>query len=102
MLNKTKTTKLVPIVMNNPSLVNVLSVPGHQRDSCAMSTVLFTDTENQLIISTTRDKPVIIIAELLQSQTWVFPTISLCLSPSDHTRTTSKTKNSNVLTQHAT
>ena len=58
MYNWTKTRKLVPVVVNYPSLVNIFNFAAHQRD---VDGVLFMYAEYQVIISTTCNKPIIII-----------------------------------------
>jgi len=85
--------QLVPVVMNYPSLANVFHLSSHQQHIHSMSAVLFTNSEHQVVIRTTCNKPIVIISELLQYQPRVFPNFRL--PSSNHTRAaTTQQKNS--------
>jgi len=53
--------RLVPVVMNYPSLMNIVFSPTRQRDIHSMSAVLFMYAQYEVIISTICNKPVVII-----------------------------------------
>jgi len=82
----------IPVVVDNPSLVDVVVSPTHQTHG---PHVVLADAEHQLRIGTAPDKPVVIVAEQLQRRRRVFPAVILGRpAPPDRAQTTAADRKS--------
>ena len=82
----------IPVVVDNPSLVDVVVSPSHQTHG---PHVVLADAEHQLRIGTAPDKPVVIVAEQLQRRRRVFPAVILGRpAPPDRAQTTAADRKS--------